>query len=249
MRTTTEIGDTDQGYWTVVSDEPEYHQPSILTKAADIEAGSYAPNGSMLTRPRRIKAIWTRNSDGKQFAVKLRLFKMPAGASTISIGAVTYGTDGTATYTPSKEGYFITEDGVLITNGELQRNVAGLLLTDYYLAHWDDPNHRQFARVTSLEEGDLFWVIVETSADSDYGWTVYSDAAVATAGLAIVASGSNDGQVTPAGAISTTSVGAFAASLKNNMFELDACKLGTALETSSGAGLVKAHVKILNKVL
>lgn len=241
-------GDTSTGSFTVTTEVPEYLPPDVVRLAGDIALGSYPGPNSQALKGRYVDAYWTRSSDGVVFPLKMRLFQMPAGASTVVIGTKTYNADGTVTYTPTTEGYFITEAGVLVANTDTNGLIAGLLLADYFYAEEDDVNQHENNRVVELAAGDLFWVIVQTSDDVDFGWQVAASGAV-TSGRKLIGSSATAGKLEMSGAISTASVAALNASYAQNLYQSDFYTVATALETIGAAGLCKAKVNILTKVL
>lgn len=187
--------------------------------------------------------------DDKTNGIRRRLrmtpFLMPDGASAITLGTFATSADGkTRTFTPTKEGNLIAETGALVPSGSgpmLARDVAGMLLTDYYRGGEpiENTNPLDLNRIITLEEGDLFWIVRQGDVQ------LASDATGTTDGDMLVTSNATSGTVKPAGAIGTSTVAAHESSLKlNTIGEPNRQAVGQARATRTGAGLFEAWLDL-----
>jgi hypothetical protein len=204
-------------------------RPGTVVKAADI-SNYEVLEGDLLLSKDPIKAVWV-TSGGARYECELVWYKHPQGVPSITIGTLTSNSDGTVTYTPTKEGYALATDGTLLANTDTTKDFAGVLLTDYWSAETDNEYDREHNRVVTISEGDYIMLVRGGE------WEVYLDGAV-TAGRRIICS-ATDGQFTMAADYNTGgTIGQYHTSVLNNTPGLsNGFCLGTSRETLAAAGL------------
>jgi hypothetical protein len=226
--------------------------PTMLVRAASVNTSSTSTGQHgvflNLARPglwRPIERVmrWTSDDGATTRIVTLRLYRLPTGASTITLGTKTVSsTTQRVTYTPSLEGYLISTSGVLVPTASAPRDnseVAGLLLPKYVQEVDADHLGMEANTFTTLAAGDVCWVIVRGFAK------VYASAAV-TDEAPMNSSGATAGAAVDAPAIDTTSAATLHVSiLKRRPLGATGCQfLGTWKETTGGAGLALAHLML-----
>lgn len=171
--------------------------------------------------------LMSRTSTGmRRFDVFL--YKLPTGASAITIGSVSGGV-----YTPSKEGRLIRWDGALASGGDAAGDIAGMLLTDYFDGQPPDlpVGHAEFensTRVTVLSPGDFFFIVRE-------GQVELAATAAVTNRYPLIANGTATGQVVEG---DPTDMAEMVQGI-----DLHTC-VGHALEAIGAAGLVEAYLRL-----
>lgn len=165
---------------------------------------------------------------------KARLFRMPTGASAVTLGALS----GTPqTYTPTISHRAILWTGVLAGAAANVHTIAGFLLTDYWKISRTDgiPAHPlgDYNHATTLNAGDWCWLV--------YAGEFYVDSASAVSLYGALKTAAN-GQVTASSAVDGTYAQA----------EIEECIpcwgqskcVGTMLEVLSGAGIGRAKISL-----
>lgn len=228
--------------FTDILDQNWFMDPRVVFKAAAISAGKIDSAADSWALNGYIRPVIYTDASGNKYRMDLRLFKMPTGASDVTLGTFSWSSNPrTRTFTPSKEGYLISDSGVLIPNPCLAVDVAGALITDYYKT-WDaSQNDLDTFRVDTLEEGDYFWLQVGGHAELAASGAVNS-------GDILIASTATAGKVEAAAAIDTSSVANFNTTLKQHLMGdalPDAARgLGVAKETIGGAGLLDVELRL-----
>lgn len=172
---------------------------------------------------------------------KMRLFKMPTGAATLTIGTIAYGSSpGSDVFTPTVEGMVLANDGTLALTADTADTIAGWLLSDYYKTSTgsDTDYNASSGWATDLKEGDLVWLIVEGEHE------VLCDNATVI-GRHLVPS-ATAGKVTQAADFNTAgTINDYHISVKNNTLEQPGFfAVAVAKAAIAAAGLVQADIKL-----
>lgn len=177
--------------------EPMRFHPAVLlrntTNYTDYRA---MPDSDYLNDDNERVDVLYDDGAGTVRSLTLRRFKMPTGAATVTIGSVAWSSAGVGTFTPSKEGYMLATDGTLLDNTDTVKDIAGLLLTDYFLStNYANDNRSEAERCVDLREGDVFYVIVAGDVE------VYADGATTANRYGIA--GATAGQTTMSAVVNT----------------------------------------------
>ena len=206
-----------------------------IIKADDVAQLEILKNSDWWKNRRPIPATWVK-SDGTRYECEIELFQMPVGTSDITIGSISYDSNNVATYTPSKEGYAITNAGVLITSAVTGSTFAGVIMADYWRIETGNENQHENFRETVLEEGDIFFIV----RGGEY--EVYFDGAT-TLGRAAIGGGTS-GQFSMSSAIATGgTIAQYNTSLlENSPGRPDAKSVAWIAEAIGAAGLADVHL-------
>lgn len=204
-----------------------YFRPNEVIRKTDTDNDRYRTTAELFMAQGSVyRRVTYEVVGGTRYYMELTPYIHPTGAATITLGTVATSAAGVVTYTPTLEGRMLNESGVQIAPTEEARDVAGMLLTDYFTLFTDNIYGKEEFRVLTISEGDLLWLVRNGRVELDVTGTV-------TAGDIVVSSATVAGEVESAGAIDTASVAAYAASKKKN-------ELGTASPMSFGLALARA---------
>lgn len=186
------------------------------------------------------RKVFYEDGIGNRYYLELVPYRHPTGAANLTLGSKAV-TAGVATFTPSVEGLFLAETGVLVpTAGAPQPvvDIAGLLFADYYYHFTDNMSGLLHFAVETLTEGDFCWLI------RNGDWAVDWSGAVNSGDIGI-SSTTVAGEVEAAAARSTASVAAFADYVEQNTVgQPKLYGLCEAQETLAGAGLGAARIML-----
>lgn len=226
--------------YTDLNEHSFLRPPHVLVRADDIEYREIITEADLYAAGVNRRVLY-EDADGNKFYQEFVPYVHPSGAASLTIGSIAYASDGTATYTPSAEGRMIDETGVLVPTTSLAKDVAGMLLTDYFTHFNDNLHQREHFRVVEIKEGDFLWLLRRGKCELDMTGAV-------TAGKDVVVSESVAGEAEQATDISFANVAAIADTLPEHLTGdaspgVGLC-IGTALETIGGAGLCSVDLKL-----
>lgn len=219
------------------------HQPHVIIKAEDITYNLVYEEADRYLATGRTRDVIYEDDSGNKRYLELVPYVHPVGAANITLGTLATAGSGVVTYTPSAEGFMLSEAGVLIPIAGISAiDVAGVLFADYYYNFNDNLNQREHGRATVIEEGDLLWLIRAGR------WELASSAAVTDDDMLIVST-ATAGKVMSAGAINTGgTIGDFNTSLRKQILGDASPTYGLALAqaraTIGAAGLVDADIRL-----
>jgi hypothetical protein len=173
---------------------------------------------------------------GVRRILHLAFFRMPTGASDITLGTKTLSTS-TRTYTYSRafQARFILKTGALAGAKAAADDIAGLLFDDYYSAITDNLSNQEFHRKTALSAGDGFWVIRGGNPDAWVDATIADNVNLVT---------QTSGRVQAAAAYGTGSVAALGGYLTENVPARSHSYIGRTRAGRTDAGLVEIDLDL-----
>lgn len=234
---------TNHRGWVDIDDLCYQHPANVVIRDLDIDSYRKIIEAADLWEARgKMRSVYYETAAGVKYAMDLVPYRHPTGALTVTLGTITYDAQGVATYTPGAgiEGALLTETGVLIPNPSLSRNVAGMLLTDYYY-HLDDAlDTYESHRVTQIVEGDFLWLVRR-------GDVYLKSTTAVDIGKMVMASTTVAGNVEASGDLNTggTIADYNTSVLKNVLGDAlprEARGLAIARETIAAPGLVRSHL-------
>lgn len=207
------------------------HPPHVIIREDDIDYNLVYDTADRYLATGRTRDVIYETSAGVKRYLKLTPYVHPAGAAALTLGSLSTSAAGVVTYTPSAEGYMVSEAGVFIpVAGISSGDVAGLLFTDYYYHFNDNLNQREHFRATQIVEGDLLWLIREGR------WEVAGVGVVTDDDMLIVDT-VTAGKVKSAGAINTAgTIAQYNTSLRANTLGRANPQFGLALAHARATG-------------
>lgn len=227
--------------WIDIDERNYQHPPNVVIRAADMATyKKLIESADLWAAVDPSRRVIYEDSTGTKFSLELVPYVHPTGAGALTIGTLAYAADGTATYTPTKEGYILSELGALAPVSSLARACAGMLFTDYYYHQDDGLDIYESHRVITINEGDFLWLIRKG--------IVYGASANAVTALdAVIISSGTAGKVAATPALDPTNAATLGATylLNASGTATPAGKcIGQALETIGGAGLLKMSLEL-----
>jgi len=219
-----------------------------VVKASEVAYREIIAGSDLYAAGENREVIWElKDSTNTKIHYEFTPYVHPTGAAAITLGTVAYDAVGNATYTPTKEGLFLSEAGVLIAATEEVEDIAGALLTDYYYHVTDELETYEAHRVLTISAGDFLWLVRRCSK-----YEAKASTAI-TANDIVISSTTVAGEVEAAGAINTAgTIAQYNTSLFKNLLgdaNPRAFGMGLASETIGAAGFFDLELLLPPRLL